>query len=130
MGNTAHFQCPYHGWVYSNTGELVGVPAMTEAYPGGFDKSQWGGLRHIPPHVDSYAGFIFGSVDPKAPSLTDYLGDTTFYLDLIAKKTAGGLEVIGGTASMGDVSELEDSRRQFLSATPTTPSLLTARWSS
>lgn len=47
------------------------------------------------PHVDSYAGFIFGSVDPKAPSLTDYLGDTTFYLDLIAKKTAGGLEVIG-----------------------------------
>nr|ABG02223.1 dioxygenase large alpha subunit [Mycolicibacterium pallens] len=93
MGNTAHFQCPYHGWVYSNTGELVGVPAMSEAYPGGFDKSQWG-LRHIP-HVDSYAGFIFGSVDPKAPSLTDYLGDTTFHLDLIAKKTAGGLEVIG-----------------------------------
>jgi PAH dioxygenase large subunit len=92
-GNSAHFTCPYHGWVYSNTGDLVGVPAMKEAYPGGFDKAKWG-LRHIP-QLDSYAGFIFGSVDPAAPSLGEYLGDMTFYLDLIAKKTAGGMEVIG-----------------------------------
>lgn len=92
MGNSKDFRCPYHGWVYSNTGELVGVPAITQSYKG-FNKSEWG-LRHIP-QLDSHAGFIFGSIDPAAPSLSDYLGDMTFYLDLIAKKTAGGLEVIG-----------------------------------
>lgn len=93
MGNTSHFRCPYHGWTYSNTGDLVGVPAMKEAYAGGFGKDEWG-LRPIP-HVDSYSGFIFGSVDPSAPSLLDYLGDMAFYLDLVAKKTAAGMEVIG-----------------------------------
>ena len=29
-GNASHFRCPYHGWSYSNAGELVGVPFYEE----------------------------------------------------------------------------------------------------
>src|ERR1041385_4772792 len=25
-GNSGSFRCPYHGWTYRNTGELIGVP--------------------------------------------------------------------------------------------------------
>ena len=30
-GNASHFRCPYHGWTYSNSGELVGVTNVAEA---------------------------------------------------------------------------------------------------
>ena len=32
VGNAATFTCAYHGWTYSNDGQLVGVPSLKEAY--------------------------------------------------------------------------------------------------
>ncbi|HXG35924.1 MAG TPA: RHO alpha subunit C-terminal catalytic domain-containing protein, partial [Dehalococcoidia bacterium] len=46
--------------------------------------------------VDSYKGLIFGNFDPTAPSLRDYLGDMTFYLDYMLDRREGGTEIIGG----------------------------------
>ncbi|KWW97019.1 Rieske 2Fe-2S domain-containing protein [Hydrogenibacillus schlegelii] len=93
MGNASHFRCPYHGWTYRNDGTLVGVPAGKEAYGDRLNKEAWG-LIPIP-RLDQYNGMIFGSLDPKAPSLDEWLGDMKWYLDLFTRRSAAGLEVIG-----------------------------------
>ncbi|RMG55101.1 MAG: aromatic ring-hydroxylating dioxygenase subunit alpha [Acidobacteria bacterium] len=93
MGNASHFRCPYHGWTYRNTGELVGVPAGKEAYGDVLDKRAWG-LRSVP-RVESYAGMVFASLDAQAPSLDEYLGGMKWYLDLVTRRSEAGLEVIG-----------------------------------
>jgi len=57
-GHARTFQCPYHGWTYDVSGELLGV-----SYPGGyasFDK-RTRGLLHAP-RVDGYRGFVFASL--------------------------------------------------------------------
>lgn len=88
-GNANHFRCAYHGWTYASDGQLVGVP-FPDAYSAGFDKSAMG-LVHVP-RVESHRGFIFGCLDAEAPSLQDYLGHATRFLDFIAD-LPGGIEL-------------------------------------
>ncbi|MSQ27783.1 MAG: aromatic ring-hydroxylating dioxygenase subunit alpha [Dehalococcoidia bacterium] len=90
-GNASHFMCPYHGWTYSNTGELTGVPYF-ESYQGRLVKGEWG-LQEAP-HVDSYRGLIFACWDAAAPSLGDYLGSMKWTMDLIFGR-ADAFEVTG-----------------------------------
>lgn len=92
-GNASHFRCPYHGWTFANTGDLVGVTFVAEVYGRDFDKSRWG--LYQPPHVDSALGLIFACWDPDAPSLRDYLGDAYWYLESVLGKWDNGVEVIG-----------------------------------
>jgi phenylpropionate dioxygenase-like ring-hydroxylating dioxygenase large terminal subunit len=80
MGNTSHFRCPYHGWIYRNDGRLAGVPAMATAYKG-LDRSKWGLIRA--PHVESVRGLVFACLDPDAPSIDEYLGDMKWYLEMV-----------------------------------------------
>jgi phenylpropionate dioxygenase-like ring-hydroxylating dioxygenase large terminal subunit len=59
-GSVRTFACPYHGWTYDLSGDLLGVP-----YPGGyasFDKSAHGLMRA--PRLASYRGFVFASLSP------------------------------------------------------------------
>jgi len=49
-GNTSHFRCPYHAWVYKNSGEWVGAPLKRRAYQA-LDAKQWG--LQAAPHVES-----------------------------------------------------------------------------
>lgn len=93
MGNASHFRCPYHGWTYKNTGELIGVPFHKRIYGPDFDRSQWNLLAAA--QTDTYAGLIFANLDPDAPPLTDYLGGAEWYFDFYTRKSAGGLEVVG-----------------------------------
>src|SRR5262249_20778684 len=61
-GSARTFTCPYHGWTYDISGELLGVP-----YPGGyatFDKSAHGLTRA--PRVSSYRGFVLRASAPRA----------------------------------------------------------------
>jgi phenylpropionate dioxygenase-like ring-hydroxylating dioxygenase large terminal subunit len=92
MGNASHFRCSYHGWVYKNSGELIGVPYLKESYEGKLDRKQWG-LVNV--RIDTYNGLIFGTLDPQAPSLEDYLGGFQFYLDIYLKQGPNGAEVYG-----------------------------------
>lgn len=92
-GNTSHFRCPYHGWTYKNTGDLIGVPAQEEVYGASMDKAQWN-LTPVP-RLESYNGLVFGCLDDAAPTLVEYLGDMAWYIDLFTKRSAGGLEVLG-----------------------------------
>lgn len=93
-GNTAVFTCPYHAWTYDSTGALTGVPKFEEAYYGDLDKADWG--LHPVAQVDTYKGLIFGTFDPEAESLPEYLGDMAWYLDTILDRRAGGTELICG----------------------------------
>ena len=58
-GHVRNFQCPYHGWTYSLTGDLIGAPGMREAE--GFDRRAHC-LPSLP--VEIWEGFIFINFDP------------------------------------------------------------------
>ncbi|HZP27000.1 MAG TPA: aromatic ring-hydroxylating dioxygenase subunit alpha, partial [Dehalococcoidia bacterium] len=88
------FTCAYHGWTYGNDGKLIGVPNFQDAYFEQLDMEQWG-LVPVS-QVDSYKGLIFGTFDPAAPALLDYLGNMAYYLDVVADRLGDGSEVIGG----------------------------------
>jgi phenylpropionate dioxygenase-like ring-hydroxylating dioxygenase large terminal subunit len=72
------FQCPYHGWTFKNTGELVGVP-WPEGYGPDFERSALS-LGRVP-RVASYRGFVFGTLNADAPDLTEHLGAAIPWLD-------------------------------------------------
>lgn len=91
-GNTSHFRCPYHNWIYKNTGEWIGAPEKARAYRK-LDSSEWGLLSV--PRLATYRGLIFASLAEEGPSLEEYLGDMRFYLDGIFGLHESGMVVIG-----------------------------------
>ena len=72
LGNTRSFFCSYHGWNFDLDGRLVGMPREKEFYKDRLDKNAWGLTPAA--KVETYRGFVFATLDPAAPSLTDYLG--------------------------------------------------------
>jgi phenylpropionate dioxygenase-like ring-hydroxylating dioxygenase large terminal subunit len=92
-GNSSSFRCPYHGWTYRNTGELIGYP-YNQGY-GGKDKLD---LRlGSVPRVASYQGFVFGSFAADGPSLIEHLGAAAGELDrLAALSPLGKIELTAG----------------------------------
>ena len=90
-GNAKTFTCNYHGYCFGNDGKLVNVPFEKEAYHNRIDKSEFG-LRAVA-KVESFAGFVFGCFDPEAPSLREYLGDLTWYLESFTARS--GIELLG-----------------------------------
>jgi 3-phenylpropionate/trans-cinnamate dioxygenase subunit alpha len=94
MGNAKAFTCTYHGWSYGEDGTLQSVPHFEDAYFGELDMPQWG-LKQAP-KVESYKGFYFGTWSDEAPSLVEYLGDMTYYLDSCVDYTEDGVEFMPG----------------------------------
>lgn len=90
-GNTKSFQCPYHGWNFLNTGQLRGVP-----WPDGYTseirdpKFNMAQLER----VESYRGFIFGTLNPDMPPLIDWLGPITKPIDDWLDRNPGGKVVV------------------------------------
>lgn len=77
-GSAKAFQCPYHGWTYANTGRLMGVP-WPEGYACDFRDGSYN-LAQVP-RVEIYRGFVFGTLNPAAPALIDYLGGAARAID-------------------------------------------------
>lgn len=94
QGVAKTFRCSYHAWSFNTEGELIGVPRQEAVYGPHFDRSRYG-LREVA-QLDTIGGMIFATWDPFAPPLREYLGDMTFYLDLVLNRMEGGVEVIGG----------------------------------
>lgn len=90
-GNTRNFMCSFHGWTYGLDGQVVHIP-HAEAIYDAHDRAQF---RAYPVRVAAYKGFIFGTWDPTAPSLQEYLGDFAWYFDAYIDRYEGGLEVLG-----------------------------------
>ena len=93
-GNASTFICAYHGWAFGADGKLAAVPNLQDAYYNELDQSRWG-LTPVA-QLDSYKGLIFATFDPDAPSLADYLGPMTWYLDTLFDRREGGAEVLRG----------------------------------
>ena len=94
-GVAKSFQCPYHGWTFKNTGELVGAP-WPQGYGAEFDKSKLG-LGKVT-RVQSYRGFIFGTLSESAPSLPDYLGEAKPWLDYWIDRAPDGEVIVRSAA--------------------------------
>src|SRR6266446_5192030 len=77
-GNTRTFACPYHGWTYDLTGELLGVPYPT-AYDGRLDKKTKS--LGCAARVGSYRGFVFACLGPTSVTLEQHLGVATGLID-------------------------------------------------
>jgi phenylpropionate dioxygenase-like ring-hydroxylating dioxygenase large terminal subunit len=92
-GNAKAFQCPYHGWTYLNSGKLSGVP-WPEGYACDFSQPQYN-LAQVP-RVQSYRGFIFGTLNPDAPPLAEYLGPAAQPIDEWLDRHPGGRVVLCG----------------------------------
>ncbi|VIO72944.1 3-phenylpropionate/cinnamic acid dioxygenase subunit alpha [Bradyrhizobium ivorense] len=93
-GRSSTFKCPYHGWTFNSEGALMSVPRLGQVYGENFDRSKHS-LREVA-KIDSIHGLIFATWDPAAPTLREYLGEMTFYLDLMLARMEGGTELLGG----------------------------------
>ncbi|WP_134727521.1 aromatic ring-hydroxylating oxygenase subunit alpha [Amycolatopsis nivea] len=98
QGVAKSFQCPYHGWTFRNTGELVGTP-WPQGYGPGFDKTEFG--LHVVPRVESYRGFVFGTLNEAAPPVADWLGPATTWLDYWIDRSPGEVLVRAAAHRMG-----------------------------
>ena len=91
-GSAKAFQCPYHGWTYHNTGELAGVPWPEGYTPNHHDSGQFN-LVQVP-RVESYRGFVFGTLNPDAPPIADHLGPARRPIDEWLDRNPGGRVVV------------------------------------
>jgi len=90
-GNSKSFQCPYHGWSYLNNGRIRGVP-WPDGYAMDFRDPKFN-LAQVP-RVESYRGFIFGTLNMEAPSLSDYLGPIKKPMDEWIDRNPGGKIIV------------------------------------
>ena len=95
-GNKRNFMCPFHGWTYSSAGDLLDVTEeKAGGYAPGFDRADFG-LPQIA-RVESYRGFIFGSLSDDVVPLEAYLAGSKAFIDLLVDQSQDGeLEVIPG----------------------------------
>ena len=65
-GNIKRIPCPYHGWTYDLSGDLLHA-RNSENVPG-FDKSCWG---LSPVRLERIGGFLYVCLDPNTPSMRE-----------------------------------------------------------
>ena len=93
-GSTGDFSCSFHGWTFDLDGKLRSAVSEARAgFPSGFDKSTRG-LRKV--RVESYRGFIFGTLNDEAEPLADNLAESKSFIDLIVDQSPQGVEVLKG----------------------------------
>jgi phenylpropionate dioxygenase-like ring-hydroxylating dioxygenase large terminal subunit len=69
-GCARRFTCPWHGWVYDTTGDLVGVPDRDD-----FDPSHLEGLRAPEVAADEWGGWVWVNLaGDESPPLLDWIG--------------------------------------------------------
>jgi phenylpropionate dioxygenase-like ring-hydroxylating dioxygenase large terminal subunit len=86
-GNTKRFQCPYHSWAFGSDGELLAV-TYPDGYGPTFDKKAHG-LGRLP-RVESYRGYVFGSLNKDVEPLVDWLGAARSIIDWCVENGESG----------------------------------------
>ncbi|WEK41993.1 MAG: SRPBCC family protein [Candidatus Sphingomonas colombiensis] len=91
--------CPFHGWSFTNDGKLLKAKdESTGAYPANFDTDGSHDLARVA-RFENYRGFLFGSLNPDAMPLADYLGETRVIIDQIVDQAPEGVEVLRGSST-------------------------------
>jgi len=91
-GNTSHFICTDHGWVYNTNGGLIGLSGPNCSVRKFAERR---GLTSVP-RLDMYRGFIFASLSPEGESLDKHLGEAKTFIDLVVDQSKEGLTVAVG----------------------------------
>lgn len=96
-GNKRNHMCPFHGWTFSSGGDLLDVTDESiGGYSPAFNRADYG----LPPlgRIESYRGFIFGSLSADVVPLVDHLAGAKDFIDLLVDQSRSGeLEVLPGT---------------------------------
>ena len=90
-GNRNRFACPYHGFTYSCSGDLVRVP-NEDGYGVWFDKAKFG-LIEVP-RTEVRNGMIFVSFGATVPSLKEYFGEADELFDYATSADSEPLRVV------------------------------------
>ncbi len=92
-GNTKAFVCSYHAWAFGMDGTLQAVPHR-QSYPKTFMLNAPENALQRAPRVESYRGFVFASLSPTGPSLSEFLGPMTGAIDnLVDRSPTGKIEI-------------------------------------
>ena len=92
-GNLRAITCPYHGWAFNLSGELVDAPHGKE-YTKDFLASN--GLNKVK-RMSEYRGFIFASLSPEGPTLLEHMGEARRFIDrLVELSPVGEVELTAG----------------------------------
>ena len=90
--------CPYHGWQFDTDGRCIAITMQAVGWPDrDFDKSCFD-LKPIS-RLDSYRGFVFGSLNPKVSELIDHLGSAIKFIDMFAAPAPRELEIVAGVST-------------------------------
>lgn len=97
--NRTTFTCPFHGWTFRNSGELLKVKdGRNGGYPEQFNTEGSHDLTKVA-RFEKYRGFLFGSLNPDVKPLEEHLGDTRTVIDSIVDQSPDGLEVLKGATT-------------------------------
>lgn len=94
-GHAKFLTCTYHGWTYDSSGRNVDIKDHAAGrYPQAFERAS----HDLAPvaRVQSYRGFVFGSLNANVASLEDHLAEARPFIDLVASQPPGGAEVLPG----------------------------------
>lgn len=93
-GNKKNFQCFYHAWAFSNSGDLVALPGP-EAYAADEKFKADHGLRPVQ-RLGIHEGFVFVAFTEQVPDLLEHLGQAADYISMTAQIGADGMETLPG----------------------------------
>jgi benzoate/toluate 1,2-dioxygenase alpha subunit len=97
-GRANVFTCRFHGWVFNHDGRCIKIKnEETGAYPDGETRAQ-SSLTPVA-RLESYRGFVFGSLKADVPPLKEWLASTLTWIDLLADQSPQGLEIVRGAAT-------------------------------
>ncbi|MEL0083499.1 MAG: Rieske 2Fe-2S domain-containing protein [Gammaproteobacteria bacterium] len=97
-GNSARHTCPYHGWMFDSQGKCLSVTdeeagAYSEAF-----RSMSHDLHQVV-RLENYRGFYFASLSDDVPTLREYLGEATVFIDAWIDQSPNELEWVKGDAN-------------------------------
>lgn len=96
-GNQKFITCAYHGWVFNSAGDCVDIRDQNKGnYARRFEDDSHN-LKRLA-RVESYRGFVFGSLADEVPTLIEHLAEARHFIDLVVDQSDGGQEVVRGSS--------------------------------
>ncbi|WP_448508523.1 aromatic ring-hydroxylating oxygenase subunit alpha [Immundisolibacter sp.] len=95
-GNRKHHACTYHGWTFDADGKALWVQRAEQGYPADFSTDNVDLHRIV--RVESYRGFVFGSLNADVPSLAEHLGGAAAFIDMLVDQCPDGITVLPGAS--------------------------------